>query len=200
MLLNLEKNRQRLFALDAGLRAEADRMLEQSGLGSIIREEGFKPAGSFTMKVMTWCELDFERSDDKPDLKKHWELGKRFLQNDWVWGLRYLDASRDPHTPGDEGFYWRLEATNPRGGEIWLIDLWTARQEVFERSAPKRPLWMSKLNDDFRYDILSIKEVVCKLPEYRKSIHSWHIYEAVLENGIKSVDEFWDWWKKNYGK
>jgi hypothetical protein len=46
----------------------------------------------------------------------------------------------------------------------------------------------------------SIKEVVCKLPEYRKSIHSWNIYETVLEHGVCSIDKFWEWWKKYYGK
>ena len=47
---DLEENRRRLFALDAGLRAEADKMLEESGLGEIIREEGFKPVGSYVMQ------------------------------------------------------------------------------------------------------------------------------------------------------
>ena len=200
MTESLDKNRRRLFALDAGLRAEADVMLDQSGLGSIIREEGFKAVGSYAMQTMTWRNLDFERTDDHPDIKPHWELGARFAQNGWVWGLRYIDASRDPRTPGDEGFYWRIEATNPRGGEIWTVDLWTARQEVFERGAPNRPLWESRLTEDTRYHILVIKEALCKLPEYGKSIHSWHIYEAVLEHGIRSIDEFWGWWKKHYGK
>ena len=33
---------QRLFALDEALRAEADRMLAQSGIGPILRESGYK--------------------------------------------------------------------------------------------------------------------------------------------------------------
>ena len=114
--------------------------------------------------------------------------------------MRYLDASREPRTPGDEGFYWRLDVAEPDGGEIWSIGMWTARPEVYERSAPKRPLWMSKLNDDSRYHILEIKNVVCKSPEYRKSLHSWDIYEAVLENDIRGINEFWDWRRVKYGK
>ncbi|MHB8103990.1 MAG: hypothetical protein ACYDG5_00420 [Dehalococcoidales bacterium] len=191
-----ESNRRRLFALDAGLRAAADRMLEESGLGRIIRAEGFKPAGSYAMKVMTWRELDFERGDNNPTLQEHWKLGKVFYGNPNVWGLRYVDASRDPRTPGDEGFYWRLEATGKPAKDYWTIDLWTARPEVFLRGAPQRPLWMSRLNDDSRYYILEIKEIICKLLEYRRIIHSWDIYTAVLENGVKGIDEFWEWWKR----
>jgi hypothetical protein len=34
---SLEENRKRLFALDASLRGEADKFLNESGLGKIIR-------------------------------------------------------------------------------------------------------------------------------------------------------------------
>lgn len=195
MVDSLEENRRRLFVMDAGLRAEADNMLEESGLGEILREEGFGISGSYDWRVMTWHELDFERCDDNPELKQHWELGERFLWNDWVWGMRYLDASRDPRNPGDEGYYWGLDVINPHGGELWKMDLWTARPEVYEISTPKRPLWRKIINDDSRYYILLIKEVLCKLPEYRKEFHSWDIYEAVLENNVRSIDEFWAWLK-----
>ena len=61
MVDSIEENKSRLFALDASLRAEADRMLEESGLGEIIREEGYKAVGSYVMRTMTWLDLDFER-------------------------------------------------------------------------------------------------------------------------------------------
>jgi hypothetical protein len=190
------ENRQRLFTLDAGLRAEAAKMLKESGLGKIIREEGFKPSGSYTMKVMTWRDLDFERCDASPDWQEHWELGLKLSQNEWLRGLDCADAARDPRNLKDEGYYWGLRTTRPGEKEIWKLDLWTARREEFERAAPNRPLWENRLNEDTRYYILEIKEAVCLLPEYRKNLLSVHIYEAVLENGIKGINEFWDWWKK----
>jgi hypothetical protein len=45
-----------------------------------------------------------------------------------------------------------------------------------------------------------IKEAVCDLPEYRNILLSVHIYEAVLEHGVRSIDKFWEWWKIHYGK
>ena len=96
--------------------------------GDHFREEGFKAVGSYTMKTMTWRDLEFERS------------------------------------------------------------------------APHRPLWESRLTEDSRYDILAIKEAVCTLSEYRNTLLSVHIYEAVLEDGVQSIDEFWEWWNKHYGK
>jgi hypothetical protein len=194
-----EENRRRLFSLDARLREEADRVLEQSGVGSIIRAEGFKPVGSYVMKTMTWRDLDFERTDDQPDWQQHWRLGLKLAQTGWAWRLRCLDAYREPEGK-DKGLYWGIWVTSPAGGETWKIDLWTARPEEFEYGAPKRTLWEKTLTEDTRYHILMIKEAVCDLPEYRQSLFSVHIYEAVLEHGVRSLDEFRDWWKNNYGK
>jgi hypothetical protein len=104
MPLNSEENRQRLFALDAELREEADRMLGESGLGEIIQAEGFHPVGSYVMKTMTWRDLDFERCDDAPDWAQHWELGIKLAKLKWVWRLAAINAYHDPRNT-DEGYY-----------------------------------------------------------------------------------------------
>jgi hypothetical protein len=193
---NLSKeNRRRLFALDADLRAEADKILEQSGLGKIIREEGFVPVGSYAMHTMTWRDLDFERFDESPDWQKHWRLGGKLSRLKWVWGLSAINAYNDPRHI-DQGHYWGLRSNRPGEKDFWKIDLWTAREKEFAKAAPNRPLWESRLNEDTRYHILEIKEAVCMLPEYRQSLLSVHIYEAVLEKGVKGLDAFWEWWKE----
>ena len=148
---------------------------------------------------MTWRDLDFERTDDQPDWNQHWELGVELAQTGWVWGFRCVDAYHDPRRK-DEGLYWGLQVTHPITGEIWKIDLWTARAEEFERGSPKRTLWESKLTEEKRYQILTIKEDVWNLPNYRNNLLSVHIYEAVLEYDIHNINEFWDWWKKRYDK
>jgi hypothetical protein len=199
MTEEIEKNRRRLFAVDAGLREEADRMLEESGIGKILREEGFVPVGSYAMRTMTWRDLDFERTDEQPDWQRHWELGTKLAKLKWVWRLAAVNAYHDPRNT-DEGHYWGLRVSRPGDKNFWKLDLWTARREEFERGAPKRPLWESRLNDDTRNDILVIKEAVCGWPEYRDSLLSVHVYEAVLENGVRGVEEFREWWRKKHSK
>jgi hypothetical protein len=189
-----------LFSLDATLRSEADQLLEQSGIGIILREEGFKPVGSYVMHTMTWRDLDFERTDENPNWKQHWELGTRLALIDWVWGFRCIDAYHDPRNPGDKGFYWGLQVNSSLDGETWKIDLWTAKAEEFEIGSPKRAFWENRLTEDKRYSILAIKEAIWNLPEYRKNLLSVHVYEAVLEYNICNIDEFWKWWKKRYSK
>jgi hypothetical protein len=59
---------------------------------------------------------------------------------------------------------------------------------------------MAALNDESRPHILAVKEAVCTHPSYRSKLLSVHIYEAVLEYGIRGIDEFWDWWKARYNE
>jgi hypothetical protein len=193
------ENKERLFVIDSGLRAEADRMLKESGLGEIIREEGYHAVGSYVMHTMTWRDLDFEREIAGCDWQQHWELGTKLAKLEWVWSAHAVNAYTDPRQT-DDGFYWGLRAVRPGEKDYWKLDLWTARPGEFAKGAANRPLWQSRLNDDTRYEILVIKEAVCLLPEYRQTLLSVHIYQAVLLDGVRGIDEFWAWWKKNYEK
>ena len=50
-----------LLAQDAALRSEADAILVQTGLGSMIAKAGYHAVGSYVMRTMVWRDLDFER-------------------------------------------------------------------------------------------------------------------------------------------
>ena len=56
------------------------------------------------------------------------------------------------------------------------------------------------MTEDRRLEILAVKEAVCLLPEYRKSLLSVHIYEAVLEKQIRGIDAFLEWWQSTNGQ
>ena len=195
-----EKNRTQLFTMDETLRTEGQSVLDRSGIGEIIHEAGFHPVGSFVMKTMTWRDLDFERYDENPSWDWHWELGRKLAGIDWIWSLHCNDSYRDPRTPGDYGYYWGLRVSDPtqKGNDFWKIDLWTARKEEFEKSSPNRELWNSLMTDDKRHTILSIKEKIWDHPQYRQTLLSVHIYEAVLEYDIADIDNFWKWWQTRY--
>ena len=184
----------RLLAFDQSLRNEADSMLTVSGLGNVLRFDGFKAVGSYVMRTMTWRDLDFEREDNAPSWGRHWELGTKLAKIDWVWKLHCTDAYRQPG--GEErGLYWGLRLSDPAGGPVWKVDVWTARVEEFARGSPNRARWASLLTEEARVQILAIKEAVCDLPEYRREILAVHIYEAVLDRGVRGIEEFDRWWR-----
>ena len=184
----------RLVELDERLRGEATRMLSVSGLGEILRQEGFVAVGSYTMRTMTWRDLDLDRTAEKPDWNRHWALGARLAKVNWVWRLSCTDTYRQPDS-ADEGLYWGLRLSDPAGGPVWKVDLWTARAEEFARGSPNRGRWAQLLTEEARVRILAIKEAVCGLPEYRHEMLSVHIYEAVLDGGVRGIEQFMDWWR-----
>ncbi|HET6455607.1 MAG TPA: hypothetical protein VFI02_14485 [Armatimonadota bacterium] len=189
----------RLDQLDCSLRKEADEFLVASGLGPIIAGAGFEPVGSYVMRTMTWRDLDFEREVDEPDWDDHLALGLPIAGTGWVWRLNCVDAYRDQEIE-NHGYYWGLRASDPSGGPTWKLDLWTGRPSEFAPALELRARWMSLLTEDRRLDILAIKEAVCSHPEYRKSMLSVHIYQAVLERRIKGVDAFLEWWRCAHGQ
>jgi len=48
--------------------------------------------------------------------------------------------------------------------------------------------------------VLAIKDAVWQDPRYRHSLLSVHVYEAVLEEGVRGVDAFREWWRGRYGE
>jgi len=194
------KTKEELFNLDISLHIEADLMLKETGLGKIIGEAGYKPVGSYVMRTMTWRDLDFERSQEPPDWNDHWRIGNNISHLGFVWKFSCVDAYADPRNGGkDLGLYWGIQLDYPKGGPTWKIDLWTARQSEWEPILPERLKWMRKLTDGTRHHILEIKDSVCHLPEYRQTLLSVHIYEAVLDCDLRTLDEFLEWWKAKYG-
>ena len=202
MAQSQEKERIRLFKQDENLRSKGRSVLEESGIGEIINEAGFHPVGSFIMKTMTWRDLDFERYDENPSWKWHWDLGNKLSELDWIWSLHCNDSYRDPRTPFDYGYYWGLRVSDPNqtGSEFWKIDLWTARKKEFESSSPNREFWNRLMTEEKRYVILAIKDSIWTHPQYRQRLLSVHIYEAVLENEITDTNDFWEWWNTKYSK
>ncbi len=185
---------ERLNRLDADLRREADEFLLSSGLGRIISAAGFMLFGSYVMQTMVWRDLDFERMVDNPDWREHWEWGQVLGGIEGVYRLSCIDAYRDSHIE-ESGLYWGVRAIGANGAE-WKLDLWTARPDEF-LGLERRANWMDLMTEESRLDVLAIKEAVHTHPEYRKTVLSVHVYEAVLEHGIGNVEDFWDWWAAN---
>jgi len=182
----------RLFAAEEAMRAEADEMLARAGIGAILRGAGYGAVGSYGMRTMTWRDLDFERVREAPDWGDHWAVGAALAATGWPWRQVCTDHYRDPWR-NEKGLYWGLRAAPPGGGETWKLDLRTARAEEFAPAEPRRQRWAALMTEERRSYVLAIKEAVCTDPEYRKSLLSVHVYEAVLERGVRGVEEFREW-------
>lgn len=193
---------ERLFSADQLLRKEADAMLVASGIGEALKKAGYHAVGSYRMHTMTWRDLDFERYEE-PDWRRHWEVGTQLAETGWCVRLQCIDVYREAWAEAqpDFGLYWgvrvadphRLQSARPGDPRMWKLDLWTARREEFTPALPKRETWASLMTDEKRSYVLAIKEAVCMEPEYRKSLLSVHVYEAVLEHDVRDLESFRAW-------
>ncbi len=198
---------QRLFALDASLRSEAEEMLARSGLGPILGNARYGAVGSYAMHTMVWRDLDFERMEE-PDWARHWEVCTAVADAGWCVRLQCVDVYREAWSGAepDFGLYLGLRVVDPlRAGSaspgdptVWKLDLWTARPEEFAPSLDRRKTWEGLMTEETRSYVLAIKEAVCGAPEYRKTMLSVHVYEAVLEQGIRDLESFRSWWAARY--
>jgi hypothetical protein len=190
-----------LLASDAALREEADAVLAASGLGIILQAAGYVVVGSYAMRTMTWRDLDFERYQE-PDWDEHWQVATRLAQSGWCTRLQCVNVYREDWA--DHGLYLGLRVADPATGApcpkddplVWKLDLWTAREHEFFLEARAR--WNALMTEVRRQTILALKDAVCHRPEYRQTMLSVHVYEAVLEQGIETLDEFVQWWEATH--
>lgn len=196
----MHRDAERLFALDETLRREADEVLAASGIGSILNDAGFIPVGSYSMRTMVWRDLDFELQAE-PDWDVFWETCSALARTGWCTRLQCINVYRENW--GQHGLYCGLLIASPdateRAGkgqpDFWQLDAWTLRPVEAEPFSRRRSLWEGRLDDISRSRILAIKEAARRQPEYGKTLLSVHIYQAVLEEGLRDVDSFFAWWR-----
>jgi hypothetical protein len=177
---------------DAVLRREADDFLARHGILRIL--EGFgmpHVSGSYELELMTWRDLDIYVEVPAPDRARFLELGLEMGRALLPRKLSFTDHLNFPATEPVIGLYWGIQTDHlERGG--WKLDIWGVTPEVCaERLRHGRSL-RSRMTPETRLAILAIKDEVCRLPGYRKTITSQDIYDAVLERGLKTAREFLD--------
>ena len=90
----------------------------------------------------------------------------------------------------DEGLYWQLR--HRHGGEEWKIDMWTLRED---HPGPLSSSMVEPMNAALttasRRTILTLKHALAEVPEERCG--SIHIYRAVIDDGVETLDEFRAW-------
>ena len=193
---------ERLFALDNALRVEADRVLAESGIGEILDAAGYVPVGSYAMHTMTWRDLDFERPEETSDWERHWEVGRKLAMTGWCVRMVCADCHRSTFAP--QSLFWGLRVCDPAcpgpvdvyGDTVWKLDVHSSDPDDHARNTHQRKRWHDSMTESRRAIILTVKEQVRRNPEYRGKVLSVHVYEAVLEQGIRDIEGFRAWWER----
>lgn len=168
------------------LKREADRLIERCGLSELLAAyPGWFIGGSYSYDLMCWRDLDIYVLDPGHDLQQSFSVVGAITERLGMWKSRFTNSLGSQ----PKGYYWGLLFGDERAG-AWKVDLWFMPQQDFTQHAEYSKRMNERLTKEARAAILTIKESYWRTPEYRDTITSDHIYRAVLDHGIRTVEEF----------
>jgi hypothetical protein len=187
---------QELLARQEALQAEARRVLAELDLDRLFADVGpVLVVGSYLSGLMVWRDLDvglLAGVDCSPS--DVLELLKRVVELPGFAGLTYRDerGARCPTGEARDDRYhvpFDLDAGQGR----WRIDLSVWLRDLHAHVAD----WHLRLRDTItgeqRLAVLRIKDVWHRLPSYPDEVSGWQIYTAVLEDGVRTPEQFDRW-------
>jgi len=177
-------------SLSREIRVEADRILG-SGLMNLLAENGeVHVMGSYALRLMAWRDLDIHVVQEAPDINKFFALGGHIATLLQPHRMHFRNEAQ-VGTPGlPRGLYWGIYLGDERAG-AWKIDVWQTNRQEFESVRRFGAEIASRLDDENRETILTIKAACWHHPEYRRGFTSADVYRAVLDRGVRDVASFW---------
>ena len=180
-----------LVESDKSIRCEADKLLEETGLRKLLSQYGHvHVAGSYLLQLMTWRDLDmYVEAEEVVSVRDFFALGgriaellrptKMFFDNNILAGRELLPR----------GLYWGIRLGDLSQG-AWKIDIWMVDTKTCRELLGYIDQISQRLTPQSRQQIMSIKSEFCQHPRYRKNFSGTTIYQAVLEDGVTTSDEF----------
>src|SRR5437762_3079484 len=181
------------------IHAEADELLDQTGLLKILEKYGIvHVTGSYSLGLMTWRDLDIYIENSAITENDFFQLGRDIvnLLRPAKMSFRNERISKTPGLP--RGLYWGIYLGDERKG-AWKIDIWTTDSQGFEPVRAFGERIRERLTNTNRSLILKIKSAVWSHPRYRREFSSSDVYRAVLEHGVVDVEGFWKYVRETTG-
>ena len=178
------------FLLNIQLHEEADTLLE-AGLRPLLERYGeLHVMGSHALGLMTWRDLDLHLVRTNNDLAVFFELGSEVARLLTPHRMHFRDETRVMTKGLPAGLYWGIYLGD-EGKAAWKIDLWQTNRDGFEQVRRFSENIASRLTDATKSTILEIKTRCWQHPRYRRDFSAADIYSAVLDRGVRNVEEFW---------
>jgi hypothetical protein len=184
-----------VLAIDRTIRAEGERLLNRTGLAKILQEyASFSVTGSYTLELMVWRDLDIAMNAPKISIADFFDLGKRITALLSPWKMFFTNNRDNNAGRYPVGLYWGIRLGDIKKG-AWKLDLWAFSTEEYRQKVEECQNLKARLNDGNRLTILTVKAQIWNHPQYRDTMTSQDIYDAVLDHGVTSLDGFWEYMK-----
>jgi hypothetical protein len=171
---------------NAALKTEADAMVARADLGAALA--GYATwfiGGSYAYDLMAWRDLDVYVLDPARSLRGCFEVAAQVTERLGATKSRFTDSRGGQ----PDGLYWGIRLGDSRRG-AWKLDLWFLAAASYEQHQRYVETMRARLTPEHRATILALKAQYWSRPEYRDTITSHDLYEAVLTHGAKNEMEF----------
>jgi hypothetical protein len=167
----------------------ADALLAQTALMEVLRPYGAVIVGSRAMELMTWNDLDIYVDSAHLDAEAWQDLT--------CAAMHALQPCRvDGFTDPAAGRYF-FGAETEISGERWNIDIWAKTAQQIAVAKAENAAMKARFDVDLpaKDAMMRIKRALIERGMYgfdkgEKHFHSPEIYAAVLDAGVRTVEEF----------
>jgi len=177
--------------LQAEARAvEADLQLDEllGAIGEVNR------VGSAALGLMVWRDLDLTVVCPKLALEPVTEVSARLAAHPRVNTVTFRNDTKqwktNPNYP--DGLYLGIGYRSPTNAE-WKLDIWFVDEPERQPDLAHMRWMPGKLTLEARTAILLIKSAWASRADYGKSVKSFDIYSAVLDDGVRTLEAFDEW-------
>ena len=188
-----ESHAARLLARQDALQREANRLVESLNLPTVLGRAGrFERLGSSVSGLMAWRDLDLGVSCGVLGPERAWETMMPLAAHPRTTRLSYRNEIGPLAPPELRGYgrYYFVARHQTEAGREWKIDV-----SLWSPEPPPGPLAHAeelrrRLTPETRLAILWIKDAWHRLPSYPDRVSGMDIYEAVLEHGVRTPEQF----------
>jgi hypothetical protein len=175
---------QELLERQAALQAEARDFVAERGIGRLLERLGrVISVGSAVTGLMVWRDLDYMVDAPGAAAGDVWDGLRPLLHASQE--LVYADETGE--LAGEAAPFERYYFVFRLGGWKLDISVWTnGSPEEVERHQEK----LRELDASTRLAILRIKDARHERPDYPEVVGGFEVYEAVLEHGVRTAEEF----------
>jgi hypothetical protein len=148
--------------------------------------------GSYKMGLMVWPDIDITvTTPGTPDLDDALAMASRLMKEAEAHRLNIADHRGGDHPELPAGIYLGPDIVHE--GLAWQVDVWLVDQETAGERRAQTSEYIARLTEDHRRAILAIKQVAAASDVYHRGVSSVDIYNAVLDFGVRTSDEFSKW-------
>jgi hypothetical protein len=177
------------------LQTEASRVVVDLDLMNVLARAGrAEQVGSLVSGLMVWRDIDLGVVSPGLSVRGAWEVMRPIIVRPEVTRVSYTNESGHLNTSGrpyDDRHYFVIHYTTAAHDD-WKIDItfWLIDGPREQRA---RALEMTRLPRETRICILWLKDVWHRLPVYPYEVGATDIYDAVLQHGVRTPEEFDDY-------